>query len=155
ALRNKGLDEHTVLTVNGRVTLSRRRYSGPDVGSCFPLDRWLDRAEDTVSLGVREMACRLNGASRSFDKAADTLARCAPVRLSGERRRGVVESEGRAIQATARAGRWPAGWDQSGCPALDKDGRRTGRTRVYLGSDGVMVPMVTDAEKQARRRKVK
>jgi hypothetical protein len=28
-------------------------------------------------------------------------------------------------------------------------------TRVYLGSDGVKVPLITDAEKQARRRKVK
>src|SRR5207245_7077831 len=31
----------------------------------------------------------------------------------------------------------------------------TDKTRVYLGSDGVMVPVVTDTEKQARRNKVK
>jgi hypothetical protein len=28
-------------------------------------------------------------------------------------------------------------------------------TRVYLGSDGVKVPLITDAEKQARRPKVR
>src|SRR5262249_58084948 len=67
----------------------------------------------------------------------------------------VVESEGRAIQAAARAGRLPVGWDAGDCPALDPNGQETDRTRVYLGSDGVMVPLVTDAEKQARRRKVK
>jgi hypothetical protein len=125
------------------------------VGSCFPLDRWLDTAEDTVSLGLREMACRLNGASRSFDKAADNLARAAQVRLSGEFLRQVVGSEGRAIQAAAKAGRLPVAWDASDCPALDKDGQQTGKTRVYLGSDGVMVPLVTDSEKQARRQKAK
>ena len=154
-LQNKGPEEHTVLTVNGRLSLNRRRYSAPDVGSCHPLDCWLDKACDTVSVGVREMACRLNGASRSFDKAADNLARAAQVRLSGELLRQVVESEGKAIQAAAEAGRLPAGWDQSKCPALDKDGQGTGKTRVYLGSDGVMVPVVTDAEKQKRRRGVK
>ena len=154
-LQNKGPEEHTVLTVNGRLSLNRRRYSAPDVGSCHPLDCWLDKACDTVSVGVREMACRLNGASRSFDKAADNLARAAQVRLSGELLRQVVESEGKAIQAAARAGRLPVDWHAGACPALDKDGRETDKTRVYLGSDGVMVPMVTDAEKQARRHKVK
>src|SRR5262245_3112637 len=154
-LQNKGPDEHTVLTINGRITLSRRRYGGPDVGSCFPLDSWLDKAEDTISLGVREMACRLNGASRNFDKSAENLARAAQVRMSGELLRQVVESQGKAIQAAAKAGRLPVAWDAGDCPALDKDGQETDKTRVYLGSDGVMVPLVTDAEKQARRQKIK
>jgi len=101
------------------------------------------------------MACRLNQAARSFDKAADNLARTAQVRLSGELLRQIVESEGRAIQAAARAGRLPVGWDASDCPALDAKGQEADRTRVYLGCDGVMVPTVTDAEKQARRTKVK
>jgi hypothetical protein len=125
------------------------------VGSCHPLDAWLDRAEDTVSLGLREMACRLNGASRSFDKAAENLARTAQVLMSGELLRQVVESEGKAIGAAAKAGRLPVDWDASDCPALDKDNQPTDKTRVYLGSDGVMVPMVTDAEKQKRRQKIK
>src|SRR5262245_52704073 len=110
-LQNKGPEEHTVLTVNGRLTLSRRRYCGPDVGSCFPLDGWLDQAEDTVSVGLREMACRLNGASRNFDKAAQNLARAAQVRLSGELLRQVVESQGKAIGVAAKAGRLPVDWD--------------------------------------------
>jgi hypothetical protein len=154
-LQNKGPEDHTILTVNGRITLSRRRYAAPDVGSCCPLDSWLDTAEDTVSLGLRELSCRLNMASRNFDKAADNLARAAQVRLSGELLRQVVESEGKAIQTAAKAGRLPVDWDASDCPALDKDGQETDKTRVYLGSDGVMVPLVRDAEKQARRTKVK
>src|SRR5207302_5822285 len=81
-LSNKGPDERTVLTVNGRILLSRRRYAAPAAGSCYPLDHWLDRAEDSISLGLREMACRLN------------LGRAAQVYLSGEFLRQVVESEG-------------------------------------------------------------
>jgi hypothetical protein len=37
---------------------------------------------------------------------------------------------------------------------LDKDGQPTDQTRLYLGSDGVMVPAITDAEKQTRRKKI-
>jgi hypothetical protein len=150
-LQNKGPAEHTVLTVNGRITLSRRRYAGAGVVVGCPLDAWLDRAEDTVSLGLREMACRLNLASPSFDKAAENLGRAAQATLSGEMLRQVVESEGKAVQASAKAGALPVGWQAKDCPALDKEGEPTERTRVYLGSDGVMVPHVTDEEKRTRR----
>ena len=154
-LQNKGPDEHTILTVNGRITLSRRRYAGPQVGSSYPLDGWLDRAEDTLSLGLREMACRLNAASRCFDKAAENLGRAAQVFLSGELLRQVVESEGKAVQAAARAGQLPVDWDADDCPAHDEHGQPTDRSRIYLGSDGVMVPHVTDQEKRTRRERVK
>ncbi len=154
-LQNKGPDEHTLLTVNGRISLSRRRYAAAGVGSSYPLDSWLDRAEDSLSLGLRELACRLNLASRNFDKAAENLGRAAQVHLSGEFLRQVVESEGKAVQAAAQAGKLPLDWSASDCPALDKEGAPTERSRVYLGSDGVMVPHVTDAEKRTRRERIK
>ena len=50
------------------------------------------------------MACRLNLASRNFDKAAANLARTAQVRMGGETLRQAVESEGKAV-AAADAGR--------------------------------------------------
>ena len=76
---------NTILTVNGRISISRRRYAAPGAGSSYPLDCWLDRAEDSISLGLREMACRLNLASRNFDKAAENLGRAwLQVYLSGE-----------------------------------------------------------------------
>ena len=154
-LQNKGPDERTLLTLNGRISLSRRRYAAAGAGSCYPLDTWLDRAEDSLSLGLREMACRLNLASRNFDKAAENLGRAAQVQLSGEFLRRVVESEGKAVQAAAGAGGLPPGWAADACPALDKDGQPTTRSRVYLGSDGVMVPHVTDKEKRTRRQRIK
>lgn len=154
-MQNKGPDERTVLTVNGRITLSRRRYAGPDVGSSYPLDPWLDSTEDSLSLGLREMACRLNLASSNFEKAAENLGRAAQVHLSGESLRQAIESEGKAVQVAAKAGRLPASWQAKDCPALDKEGVPTKRSRVYLGSDGVMVPHITEKEKRARRDQTK
>src|SRR5438477_3302856 len=83
-MRNKGRGEYTVLTVNGRVRLSRIRWHSPGGGTATPLDAWVDSAEATISLGVRELACRLNGASSNFDKTAENLARAAQVGASGE-----------------------------------------------------------------------
>ena len=154
-LQNKGPADRTILTVNGRITLSRRRYAAPGVSSCHPLDTWLDKAEDSISLGLRELACRLNLASRNFDKAAENMARAAHLDLSGEFLRQIVESEGKAVQAAATAGKLPLDWTATDCVALDKEGEPTQRSRLYLGSDGVMVPHITDAEKRTRRTRVK
>jgi hypothetical protein len=101
------------------------------------------------------MACRLNLASRNFDKAAQNLQRAAQFSISGEFLRQVVEDEGKAVGKAAAAGRLPLDWDYRDCAAHDKDGHETGKTRIYLGSDGVKVPVVTQEEKDARRGKIK
>src|SRR5205085_106658 len=113
-------------------TIVRRRYAAPGLGSSHPLDAWLDKAEDSLSLGVRELACRLNLASRNFDKAAENLRRAAQVTISGEFLRQVVESEGQAVQAAAVAGTLPLDWQAPDCPALDQDGQQTEQSRLYL-----------------------
>ena len=147
--RNKGRQDFTALTVDGRVRLWRRRWYSPGEGTTAPLDLWLDAAEATISLGVREMACRLNGDGKNFDKAAENLARTAQVRLSGETLRVLVEAEGKRVLEAQRSGRLEVGWSAADCRA------EAGTTRVYFGSDGVMVPLITDAEKVARRQEVK
>jgi hypothetical protein len=188
-----------VLTVNGRVTLTRRRWSSPATGSITPLDALLDAAEATLTVGVREMACRLNQASSNFDKAAENLARAAQVVMSGEFLRQVVAAEGQTVLKMQQSGALAIGWTAAACPippaaaaaapvpapptpgttqvATPSPGvggsertpvvpPETPRpadgvpvavpgTRVYLGSDGVKVPLITDAEKQTRRQKVK
>ncbi len=101
------------------------------------------------------MACRLNLASANFEKAAENVSRAAQIPLSGEFLRQVVESEGRAVQTVAQAGNTPLDWKAKDCPAFDKQERPTERSRVYLGSDGVMVPHITDQEKRTRRQRVK
>jgi hypothetical protein len=138
-----------VLSVNGRVRLTRRRWHSPGEGTTTPLDTFVDIAQRTISLGVREMACRLNGDGKNFDKAAANLQRTAKVRISGETLRKLVESEGRSVLEAHRTGALAVGWSAGDCRT------ETGRTRVYFGCDGVMVPMITDAEKQQRRKKVR
>ena len=140
-----------MLTINGRVRLWRRRWHSPSEGSTTPLDAWLDTVESTISLGVREMACRLNGDGKNFDKAAANLARTAQVKLSGETLRVLVEAEGRRVVQEQRSERLPVGWSATDCRIEPK----AKTTRLYLGSDGVMVPLVTDAEKTTRRQRTK
>ena len=139
-----------MLTINGRVRIWRRRWYSPDEGTTAPLDAWLDTFEGTISLGVREMACRLNGDGKNFDKAAANLARTAQVALSGETLRTLVEAEGQRVLQAQRSGQLPLDWSAADCQV---EGQTA--TRIYVGSDGVMVPLVTDAEKTARRQKVK
>jgi hypothetical protein len=61
------------------------------------------------------MACRLHQSARTFDQAAQNLARTAQVHRSGERLRQVVESEGRAVQKAPQAGGLVIGWTAADC----------------------------------------
>src|SRR4051812_12249028 len=99
------------------------------------------------------MACRLNGDGKSFDKAAANLARTAQVHVSGETLRVLVEAEGRRVLQAQQSGQLAPGWSAADC-RVDPKGA-TSPTRVSMGSDGVMVPLVTDAEKVSRRTKIK
>jgi hypothetical protein len=155
--RNKGRQDFTVLTINGRVRIWRRRWHSPDEGTTTPLDAWLDTFENTISLGAREMACRLNGDGKNFDKAAENLARAAQIYTSGETLRVMIEDEGKQVLKAQQSGVLVIPWTTEDCKTktADDDKTATGPTRIYMGSDGVMVPMVTDAEKKKRRQTIK
>ena len=148
-LANKGRQSHAVLTINGRVALWRRWWYAEPTGSVAPLDDVLDRHGATVTHGVRELACRENQSSVSFDKAAENLARSAQLKMSGEQLRLNVEAEGRQVLAAQQRATIDTAWTAEDC------GLESGPTRIYAGCDGVMVPTITDAEKQKRREKVK
>ncbi len=158
-MRNKGRQEYSVLTINGRVVLRRIRWHGTGEGSCTPLDVYLDKAEQTISVGAREIGCRLNGDSKNFDKAAENLARAAQIYTSGETLRVMIETEGKQVLNALQSGALVIPWTAADCKtaaAPTEDGTTaTGPTRVYMGSDGVMVPVVSDEEKKKRRQKVK
>ncbi len=140
-------------TVNDRVCLKRIRWSGASVGSCTVIDAYLDRAERTISVGVRELACRLNGGGTNFERTAENLEHAAQVTASGETLRVLIEDEGRRVLKALGTGTLPIPWTASECVA-DPDNPAS-PTRVYFGCDGVMAPMVTDGEKVKRRQKVK
>jgi hypothetical protein len=160
-LRNKGHQEYSVGTINGRVALQRIRWHGDGVGSSTPLDLYLDKTEQTMSVGAREIACRLNGDGKNFDKAAENLARAAQIHTSGETLRVLVENEGRLVLKAQQSGALPLPWSAADCKVepvssgSTPSGSANAPTRIYLGSDGVMVPLVTDAEKKKRRHEIK
>ena len=120
--------------------MRRTVYWSPQDGTVIPTDQWLGLAEQRVSPGVREMCCReaLHG---SFEVASANLHRTAQVSLDGRTLREVVEKEGRAVLAAQQKGTVRPAFTAADCTAQT----------VISGADGVMVPHVTEAQKQKRR----
>jgi Uncharacterised protein family (UPF0236) len=137
------------LTINGRIDVWRIRWHCRHEGSETPADRWLDEAEATISEGVREMACRLNQDSASFEKTAANLARAAHWSISKEALRQLIEGEGKVVLRALQRGELQPEWTAEDCCA------REGVSRMYLGCDGVQVPLITEEEKQKRRTKIR
>ncbi len=122
-------------------------------GSTAPSDEVLDRSGATITPGVIELACRENLSASSFAKAAANLARTAQLTLSAEQLRKEVEAAGRRVAEAQQAGQMGTAWKGADCRLK---GQENGpKTRVYAGCDGVMVPVITEAEKQKRREAIK
>jgi uncharacterized protein UPF0236 len=138
-----------VLTINGRVRLLRVRWHCRDEGSETPIDKLLDQVESTISEGIREMACLVNQNTSSFQNAAETLWRTAHIDVSKETLRQLVEEEGKAILRSLQQAKLVPPWSAADCAT------EQGTTRVYLGCDGVKVPLVTAQEKKKRRQKIR
>ena len=138
-----------MLTVNGRIYVRRIRWHDTQEGSQTPTDALLDEAERAISEGVREMACRLNRGANSFQQTAENLKRAAHLEVSKETLRQLIEQEGRKVCEAQRRGELAPDWQASDCRTP------SGKTRSYLGADGVMVPVITDAEKKKRRENVR
>jgi hypothetical protein len=138
-----------VLTINGRIRVARRWWFDRQCGSQAPAEALFNRAGESVTRGVRELACRLNQKGPSFRTVAENLARTAQVSLSGETLRQLVEHEGKQVLAAQQAATLPTAFEAADCEVSP------GKTRLYVGCDGVMVPLITDGEKRARRTKIK
>jgi hypothetical protein len=136
------------------MKIVRRWWHGPQIGSIAPADVILDRSGTTITPGVVEMACRVNLSATSFLRAAAALERTAQVKLSGERLRQEVEAAGRRVLKAQQADAISVTWHAEDCLVPEK-GENGEKTLVYAGCDGVMVPIVTEAEKVKRRDKVK
>ena len=142
------------MTVNGKIETYRRWWFGRGTGSVAPADEILDRRGATITPGVVEMAARVNLSASSFVKAAAVLERTAQVKLSGERLRQEVEAVGRRVLETQQSNAVVVTWHAGDC-VVPEEAKTGKKTRVYAGCDGVMVPVVTEAEKVKRREKVK
>jgi len=128
------------LTVNGRLSVGRTVYWSAEKGTVIPTDPWLGLTEHRISPGVREM-CGREALHCSFEVARDNLQRTAPLSIAGRRLREVVENQGRAVLTAPQKGSLLPAFTAADCTA----------PTVITGADGVMVPRVTEAQKQKRR----
>ncbi len=133
------------MTINGRMKIQRTVYWNRQTGTHVPLDSWLGIQTQRYSPGVREMACR-ESACGNFRQSTDNLARVGQIVLTHEMLRQIVEFEGRAVAAQQASGQLGPDWTAEDCHI---DGQQS--TCVITGADGVMVPLVTEAEKIKRR----
>lgn len=149
-LRDKGRQKVTVTTLCGALTVWRKRWQFAAGGCDVPLDRWLGIAEGLVTKGTVALGCLLNRGATSFEHAAECLRKAAGVRIGKEQLRQLLVAAGQAMQQAIRRGALQPDWTAGDCTVNTERG--TVR-RVYLGSDGVKVPLITQAEKQRRREK--
>ena len=151
-LEYKGTDPRSTLTSNGRVSIRRKRWQALTGGGVMPVDTLLDAAEATVSLGTRNLCCRINATAKSFRRAVEQLKHAAQLPLGETLLREVVETEGKQVLAASESGTLKPQWQAKDCKAKTPVGKEV--SRVYLGLDGFTVPVLTDEEKRKRREKV-
>ena len=130
----------------------RRRWGAPGGGGWTPIDALLDAAEATISLGARELCCRMGIESKSFARAAGQLKQVGQLSISASSLREVVEAEGRRVLEAGDGGALLPTWQAEDCKVLGPEGQEG--SRLYLGIDGFMTPQITDAEKRKRRAQV-
>jgi hypothetical protein len=106
-----------------------------------PTDAFLGITIHRFSPGVREMCCRQALGCGSFEVASEHLQRTAQLSLSEGTIRQMVEHQGRVVMADQRRGTLKPNFTADDC---------TDQTLI-TGADGVMVPLVTESQKQKRR----
>ena len=114
-------------------------------GSDDRLVGWLGMADRSVTVAARQLCCTV-AADCSFAKAADKLQQVGQIEVSVDRLRHIVEREGLQVLAGRRAGALGPDWQAEDCRA-----QAAAPSQVLVGGDGVMVPVITAAEKAKRR----
>jgi len=118
----------------------RTVYWSAQSGTVIPTDQWLGLTQHRISPGVREMCCR-EALHCPFEVASDNLQRTAQLSIAGRSLREVVENQGRSVLTAQGKGSLRPAFTAADC---------TGQT-VITGADGVMVPLVTEEQKDKRR----
>jgi len=80
------------------------------------------------------------------------LKAAAQLTVGEELFRQIVESEGKAVLKASENETLELGWSGADCHAQTPEGHAT--TRLYVSADGVLVPSITQGEKDKRRGKV-
>lgn len=139
-----------VFTAGGEISLSRKYFWGKGHGGTFAADASVGIDEEAVSRGAREILSRL-GMVEGFRQAAQDAKRIGNVPIGREWLRNLVEGEGAAIARARNSGAVKAAWTSADAK-IDPHVKGKSPTRVYAGVDGVMVPTVTQQEKEKRRK---
>jgi len=127
--------------------MNRIYWWSAEEGRDDTIDRLIGIAAGKVSVGVRQMCCRVAVSQQGFAKASEHLKHLAQLSVSYERLRQIVEFEGQLVLEVQRKGLLATDFSVQDCKTSPK-----GPKRLYVGTDGVMVPMVTEAEKDKRRK---
>ncbi len=96
-LRHKGRQAVRRDTVNGSIRIGRIRWWSNDHGCDDTIDQVLGIVAEQVSIGVRQMCCRVAISQQGFHKAGEHLHHLAQIRISPERLRMIVENEGQKV----------------------------------------------------------
>jgi len=115
-------------------------------GCQTPVDQWLGMGDGRYSVGVRQLCCR-EAADSDFRTAAEDLAYVGQIQISHETVRKIVEGEGRRALGQQRSRALGPNWTAQDCRSGPNE-----PTCIITGADGVMVPLVTKAEKDKRRK---
>ena len=122
------------------MELTRTVFWNKDRGTVVPLDILLGIESSNYSHGVCEICCREN-LNTAFVPASKNIKRLAQLDISSSTVRQIVEQQGRTLVTIVRKGQAGPDFTSADCT----------NSTVIVGSDGVMVPMVTEAQKQKRR----
>lgn len=123
------------------MVIRRRVYGSKADGWVVPLDAWLGIADHSVSVSVRQMCCQ-ESLDSSFANVMRSMKTLAQLDLSEERIRRLVEAEGANVQRLRKTNALGAAFTSGDCA----DGV------MVTGADGVMVPVVPETQKAARRK---
>ena len=149
-LPDKGTHPRQVISAGGHVELSRRYFWAKGKAGVYPVDQALGIDRDgPITPGAVQMMVRM-GIVGDFRQGAADLKQIGGVTVSREKLRQVVEGEGESAQQTRVSGAVSASWSEKDAVVEDPPGK--GKTRLYVGSDGVFVPTVTQVEKDKRRK---
>ena len=140
--KNKGKQKTSHLTVNGRLEFSRTVFWNKNHGTVVPMDILLGIESSNHSLGVREICCR-ESLNNAFVPASENIKRLAQLDISSSVVRQIVEHEGSELSRAQHKSQTGPDFKAEDC---------TDKTLI-TGTDGVMVPLVTQEQKLKRRKK--
>ena len=138
-----------MLTADGEIELSRPYFWARGHAGVFPADALSGIETGRVSRGATEILCRM-GMTQDFRQAAEDAKRIGNVPVCSERLRLLVEAQAAAITASRNSGATKAAWTHVDA-TVEASAKPGSPTRIYAGVDGVMAPIVTQAEKDKRR----